>query len=376
MKVVYISNAILPSKSANSIHIMKMCQALADNGHEVTLLAPNYKDQIESNVSDIFSFYGVRDNFILKKLPMPNIKGKLLFYIFGVLLFLFKNKFDYVYSRFIYGSIIASVLRLDNIYESHAPICVSNKLERWFFSKLISMPSFKRLVVISGTLKKYYLDKYPNLSKEIQVAHDGADPVIDFDRKAKLAGKSGTIKVGYIGHLYRGKGIEVIENICDKVPGDIEFHIVGGTAQDVEYWKSKCNRTNVFFYGFVPQKEVSSYINALDICLLPNQKVVRTFGSKGDNGSNIGEYTSPLKLFDYMSHRKAIISSNHEVLCEVLNANNSLLVGADDFDAWLLALERLREEGFRNRLAEQAFQDFSKYSWKNRANNLLGSAVI
>ncbi|QIR06506.1 glycosyltransferase family 4 protein [Salinivibrio costicola] len=376
MKVVYISNAILPSKSANSIHIMKMCQALADNGHEVTLLAPNYKDKIEPNVSDIFRFYGVRDNFILKKLSVPNIKGRLLLYISGILFFLIKNKFDYVYSRFIYGSIVASILRLENIYESHAPICVTNKIERWLFSKLIGMPSFKRLVVISGTLKRYYLEKYPNISKEIQVAHDGADPVSDFDQRAKLEGNPGGIKVGYIGHLYRGKGIEVIENICDKVPDDIEFHIVGGTAQDVEYWKSKCNSSNVFFYGFVPQKDVSSYINALDICLLPNQKVVRTFGSKGDIGSNIGEYTSPLKLFDYMSHRKAIISSNHEVLCEVLNTNNCLLVGADDFDAWVLALERLREEGFRNRLAEQAFRDFSKYSWKNRAKNILGNAVI
>ena len=39
MNILYISNSIIPSRTANSIHVMKMCQAFADNGHEVTLLA-------------------------------------------------------------------------------------------------------------------------------------------------------------------------------------------------------------------------------------------------------------------------------------------------------------------------------------------------
>ena len=33
-------------RTANSIHVMKMCQAFADNGHEVVLLAPNLKNKI------------------------------------------------------------------------------------------------------------------------------------------------------------------------------------------------------------------------------------------------------------------------------------------------------------------------------------------
>ena len=47
MRILYISKSVIPSRTANSIHVMKMCQALADNGHEVILLAPNLKNQYE-----------------------------------------------------------------------------------------------------------------------------------------------------------------------------------------------------------------------------------------------------------------------------------------------------------------------------------------
>ena len=68
MKIVYISNSIIPSRTANSIHVMKMCQAFADNGHEVLLLAPNYKEQNEKGINDVFDFYGVRNSFKIKKI--------------------------------------------------------------------------------------------------------------------------------------------------------------------------------------------------------------------------------------------------------------------------------------------------------------------
>ena len=54
MKILYISNSVIPSRKANSIHVMKMCQAFADNGHKVILLAPNKKDQYEKKVGDIY----------------------------------------------------------------------------------------------------------------------------------------------------------------------------------------------------------------------------------------------------------------------------------------------------------------------------------
>ena len=60
MNILYISKSIIPSRTANSIHVMKMCQALAENGHNVILLAPNIPKYSEKNVQDIYDYYGVK----------------------------------------------------------------------------------------------------------------------------------------------------------------------------------------------------------------------------------------------------------------------------------------------------------------------------
>jgi hypothetical protein len=39
MKIAYIAPQAIPSQAANSVHMMKMAQAMAENGHKVTLLA-------------------------------------------------------------------------------------------------------------------------------------------------------------------------------------------------------------------------------------------------------------------------------------------------------------------------------------------------
>ena len=59
MKIVYISTAIIPSRTANSIQVMKMCQAFAKNGHNIILIVPNRQMEMEPGVDDVFDFYCV-----------------------------------------------------------------------------------------------------------------------------------------------------------------------------------------------------------------------------------------------------------------------------------------------------------------------------
>ena len=46
MKILYLSKSIIPSRTANSINVMKMSQAFADNGHEVVFVSSKFKKQI------------------------------------------------------------------------------------------------------------------------------------------------------------------------------------------------------------------------------------------------------------------------------------------------------------------------------------------
>lgn len=368
MKILYISNSVIPSRTANSIHVMKMCQAFADNGNEVVLLAPDRYKEYESGLEDVYKYYDVKKNFKIKKLWCPNIKGRSFFYVIAIFLYLLTNKkFDLVYGRFLHGCYAATLLKNKVIFESHAPIYENKNYELKIFEKLIKSKYFKKLVVISQALKDMYLENAYLNDDKIQVAHDGADKVIDFETKAELLGDRNSFKVGYVGHLYKGKGIEIIASIADKVSEDIEFHIIGGLEKDIKHWKDSIKSKNVYFYGFVSQRKVGNYINALDICLLPNQKVVFAHGAK-DNGTNISDFTSPLKMFEYMAHKKAIVCSDLPVLREVLNEKNAILVQHNSFNEWIDAINMLKDEKLRESIAQKAYDDFiSEYSWKQRA---------
>ncbi len=368
MKILYISKSIIPSRTANSIHVMKMCQAFADNGHEVVLLAPDIKNKVETgaNSNDPHNYYGVKKNFKIIKLWHPDLKWGAILYLLKIFFYLIFNKnFNLVYGRFLHGCYIAAFLNKRVIFESHESLFDMKRLRYFVFKQLIKSKCFEKLIVISQALKNIYLEKKFLQDIEIQVAHDGADEVSDLKKKKKLFGNEENLKVGYVGHLYKGKGIEIINSIADKFSDEVDFHIIGGTERDINTWKRIIKHKNVFFYGHISHKEVSKYINALDICLLPNQKIVRPHGDK-DTKINISGYTSPLKLFEYMSHNKPIIASDFPVIREVLNENNSILVDYNDIEGWVNSVKKLKDINKRKSIANQALADFHKYSWKNR----------
>lgn len=120
--------------------------------------------------------------------------------------------------------------------------------------------------------------------------------------------------------------MEVIERIAPKLP-DFRFHIVSGTLKDTEYQSKKINFKNVFLW-FRKTRFSSKIYKQYDICLLPNQNIIFTHE---DSNQNISENTSPLKMFEYMASKKAIIASDLPVLKEVLTPKNAYLVGCNDY---------------------------------------------
>lgn len=366
MRIVYISKSIIPSRTANSIHVMKMCQAFADNGHEVILLVPDLNNRYENEVDDIYDFYGVKKNFFIKRLWHPNFKIGALFYTIAIFFYLLMTKkFNLVYGRFLHGCYVASLLINEVIFEIHTPIYEKKNYKLNIFKKLIKNKNFKKLVVISNALKNMYLENGYLSENKIQVAHDGADEVLDFNTKINLLGNKDCLKIGYVGHLYKGRGINLIIE-CAKQINNMTFHIVGGLKEDIEYWKKyskNMNIQNIFFYGFVPPKKVGTYKNSFDIVLAPYENQVSVFGNKGDSS----RYMSPLKIFEYMSYKKAIIASDLSVLREVLSPESAILAKPENIEDWINAINKLKKKENRERLAANAFKDFKSYSWKKRA---------
>ncbi len=370
MKIIYIARSIIPSRDANSIQVMKMCQAFAANGHEIVLLVPDKKHNIEPAVNNIYEYYNIKECFSIKRIKIKYKKGRVFFEIIEIIKALSAFKPDFVYGRCTLGCTIACLKGYQTIYESHIPIWSSSKIKKYGFILLSKNKYFKKLVVISQALKNMYVSENIIPSNKVYVAHDGADEITDFRTTAKLSSNNTKLNIGYSGHLYPGKGMEIIAKIS-QLAKEYNFHIVGGTEKDIKHWKSIIQYDNVYFYGFKSQNDLSEHINSFDICLLPNQKIVLPCGRQ-DPRRNISEFTSPLKLFEYMAHRKAIISSDLPVLREVLNETNSVLVQCDNINEWIQAIKTLEDKDKRDRIAKKACDDFmANYIWKIRAENVL-----
>lgn len=369
MKIAYIAPQAIPSQAANSIHMMKMAQAMAKNGHDVTLFAARGSDDREE---DIFTYYGVEKNFNLK---LQNRRpGK-----WGLIAYGFKNaadaratKADVVFSRCLMSGWAAAISDIPVLFETHDSPLTLNNIARSILMRLTAHKNFRGLIVISQALKDHVAAYTKIPAEKIIVAPDGADPLppaqtIPFERKP------GSFHAGYTGHLYKGRGIEIIAGMAQAC-ADVMFHIVGGKAEDIAYWQNQFNSLkNIVFYGHVAPARVQDFLRNFDVLLAPYQKKVAVAGNTGDTAA----WMSPLKIFEYMAAGKPMICSDLPVLREVLHDDeNSILVAPDSIADWVAELKKLQSDPkLANRIGDKAQEKFLlQYTWQKRAEKIVKAA--
>ena len=375
MKIDYLSQSTVPSRAANSLHVMKMCQAFARNGHNVTLTARPCVDK-QTAVIDIFERYGVAKNFDLHLNPMWKVKGKVYAYALRAAFHAWQRGADLVYGRSLHSCFVSTLFGLPVVYEAHKLLPNAGKRTRWIHDLLLRSQYLRRLVVVSEALKEAYCTRFDVPDTKVRVAHDAADdPAECRQNRTELQNvelcDEGRLCVGYVGHLYPGKGMELITPLVEACPW-AEFHIIGGTDEDIAYWKQQLyEHENVRFHGFIPHAETDAYRQACDVLLAPYQREVSTVSGDDD----ISQWMSPLKIFEYMAAGKPIVCSDLPVLREVLrHRENAWLCSPEDPGEWIDALAHLRDHPCeQEQLGEQAREDFkTNHTWKARARHVLG----
>ena len=366
MRIDYLSFSELPSRAANSVHVVKMARSLAAAGHGVRLHA--WGDP----ASDDYAFYGVPRTFEIVKLSRPRRRGG------GVLMARRAAAAaragglpDLFYGRHLASLLAVSRTGVPLVYEAHTP--PAGRLQALGEGALFRSPAFARLVVITDALRAEYLRRFPGLDPaRVLVAHDGADlpagPAAE--PEAGWPGRPGALQCGYVGHLYAGRGIEVLAALAERVP-EADVHLVGGTDADLAAWKAKLSAPNLHLHGFVPHGRLRPYFDRFDVVLAPYQASgVSSTGGFGDTG----RWMSPLKLFEYMAHAKAVVCSDVPVLREVLEpGRTALLVPPADLDGWAAAVRRLAADpGLRQSLGRAARADVeAHYTWDGRARRVV-----
>jgi glycosyltransferase involved in cell wall biosynthesis len=361
MRIAYLSGAYIPSSGANSIHVMGMCQAMAQLGHDVTLYArPGNLD-----AKDDFHFYGVEPVFKISKQARPQLR------IWGAAMNAWRNrralerdgKPDLIYARETWALTLASGIGAPFIFESHWH--PGRLFHRTAERRLLRHPLLERVVFISEALRKIYLEEFPWLQPQLTVvAHDAANVVPpQLDTQTIKPGRESGLQVGYLGSFQTGCGLELIEEIAPVCPTE-DFHVFGGDPSEVDRWSQRTSHIqNLHFHGFVPPIALPNVYRALEVVLAPYQHNTRSIG-----------WASPMKLFEYMAHGKPIVCSDFPVLREVIEGGvTGVLVESDDAEAWAGAIRLLRDDpGLRSSIGKAAEEMFRcRFTWRQRASRVL-----
>ena len=342
-----------------------MCAAFQANGASVTLTVPAGRAATDEEVT---AQYRLSSELIVRRLPNVPMPGSKL--IFGGLAVLRQWSSEaIVFTRSVSIGRMSTLLGLPTVLELHAPISTLRDVMPERLRRVADRSSLRLVVVISKRLKQDYEANFPELRDRILVAPDGADPVNGLP--GDIVPLSGTFKVGYLGHLYPGKGMELIEMLAPLRP-QMTFHIVGGTQYELSRWRERTSAIpNIVYHGYVPHAETRRYLASMDVVIAPYQRVVR---GSGGGEANLADWMSPLKIFEYMAEGKAMLSSDLPVLREVLvDGSNALLRGPEDVAGWAAALSTLEADAcLRARLGEQGKRDLlERYTWHQRARAIL-----
>jgi len=370
MKLVYLSNALIPSRQANSIHIMKICSAFSEIGFDVSLVCKqNSENDAFFKNNNVFKFYGTKKKFKLYFSRNSNSLFLLYYFALKSLLICIINRPSIVVSRFLLAGFLSSFF-FKTIVELHQLPLKKSRIQKYVLKYLKYAPRFKGLVVITNPLKDLFIEE--GFSEDsIYVFPDGADEVENINQDTFKNLDKQKVNIGYAGHLYKGRGVELLFDLAALCPW-VFIHIAGGNKEDIEFHQKIINEnliTNIKMYGFLEPSAISKFYLKMDILAAPYQRKVHL--QSGDITTE--KWMSPLKVFEYMASGKPIICSNIEVLKEVLeHERNCLLCDPENIKEWAEAIDLLRNNPeISKSISTEALSDLNNiFSWKKRAKNI------
>ncbi|MEC7238527.1 MAG: glycosyltransferase [Candidatus Thermoplasmatota archaeon] len=215
------------------------------------------------------------------------------------------------------------------------------------------------VVCISETLKHEAISRGIDAAK-ITVVTNAAQIIDDsdlqkhetFDRVvASLGIKPSTRVIGYIGSLREMEGVDLTaEAVAElmKQGFDVRFFVLSGTAGQEEL-RDLCDRLELgdsaVITGPVPHQFVPQFYELIDIFVVsrPDAAVTRL--------------VTPLKPFEAMAMKRAVVTSNLDALQEIVTDNETgLLFQAGNLSSLVETIERLvTDEKSISRLGNNAY---------------------
>lgn len=397
MKIAVISSENIPSQWAHSINTTKHAQGFFNLNHKVEILTVqgakeflmrvklgNIQDFYDINRSIPIHYFNANPFIFFKKIK---ILESIFFQILHRFPFLSKlsipekkiahycrkNKIQLVYCRSFKGAFYCVINKIPTILETH-----SSQIDIEYFQKIIKLSHvrfFKGIVTIHEDLKKIYagggvpLDKILVLEDAVHLEKFEKVKVEKKQLRESLKLPKEKHIIMYCGSLKHGKGIGKIIETANSFDDDVLFYIVGGSKEDIKYWKAiikKSQIRNVFFTGFVKNKIVPYYLKSADVLLM-------LYDLNEKNKIMDIETTSPIKLFEYMASKRPIVCTKLPTIEKVVQHNQEALLSEwnniDDVQKNINNL--LKNKDLANELSMNAYEKVQTFTYKNRCKRIL-----
>lgn len=384
MHILYLADIRFPLERANGIQTAETCAALAARGHAVTLLV---RPDTVRPPRDPFAFYELAADrrFTIRRAPArgSQLLRRISYLATALAYALGPARPDIVLTRDL-G--VAAVLlawprsrRPPVVYESHGLAAVAGDLlpAIVFGAHPASARKRRRLerrdrrvwrdadgyVTITAALAAELRDRF-GPRERLMVVPDGvrlpaaAPPLPPWPPRSPV--------VAYSGHLYPWKGVDLLLHALRDLP-EVRGRIVGGHPQEADLPRLQALAAalgiggRVTFTGWVKRSAVATALAEADVLVLPHPATPLA-----------AQYTSPLKLFEYMAARRPIVASDLPALREILaDGQNAVLVPPGDPPALAAGIRRVLDDpDLARRLADRAFHDVAAYSWDRRAERI------
>ncbi len=368
MKIACISTSQVPSRTANSIQMVKTSHAMTQLGHEVMLYVPG---QFTGGI-DIRAHYGLQGNIPIVWVP-ENRRFKRYDFSWRAVTAARKWGCDLIYTWTPQAALLSRMRNTPTILEMHDR--ATGLMGPWIVKRYLQSGGQSLLVCVTRALRHALQEQLKLVIPDARVviAPNGVDleRYRDLPEAAKARAKLGLAEqptASYTGHFYAGRGLDILYHLAQSFP-EVQFLWVGGRNAELDGVKQELVQRklrNVILTGFIENQQLPLYQAASDVLLMPYEKAIA-----GSSGGNSADICSPMKMFEYMAAGRVILTSDLPVIREVLDENMAVFCPPDDKIAWQEAFARAIRIGNNNQMGCNARERSADFDILARQRKIL-----
>ena len=308
MKLVYLTVATIPNKTAHSKYVMKLCEAFGKLGIDTTLISNVRKEDI-FNKNNVFEELNIKRTFGLKRILAPyTFFGKhfptgvrFRYYNLVVLFIVLFYKVFYKNVIFIchnYFTVkVCEMVNVKYILDLHDD-----------FPKMNIRPLF--IVVQSNVLYNKIKSKYNDV--DILISRNVIDKEIVLDEFNLPLFDDKKHVISYVGSLAPDRGFGEFLKIVANIEKDFLIYVAGDFEHFKNFYKDIIELNpiltyRVVFLGYLNEQQINYLSVKSDSFITLYTTKIPTIG-----------YSSPMKIFEYLRFDKPIIAPKIDDIKEII----------------------------------------------------------